>query len=113
MCNTPLIMLLRLFSDSQVFFDPSPTLGPFFMPPDSGMGPERGVSYFTPNSREELVKVVKAVGATASRKGSPKRQMRVLGTGHSWSAIARSDDLYLSLCNYKVRCMVLYSSLPF
>ena len=49
----------------------------------------------SPSSREELVSMV-----TAAATGG--RRVRVLGAGHSWSEVAQSDDLVLSLHNYRV-----------
>lgn len=59
-------------------------------------------SILAPRTIDEIVAIVKAVTATAHGNGS-KRKIRVVGAGHSWSAIAKSDDLQLSLSKYKVR----------
>lgn len=47
----------------------------------------------TPSTLQEIVAVVKS----ANDKG---RRLRVLGSGHSWSPVAASSDLLLSLINY-------------
>ena len=86
------------YTDSVVFFDKSPPNGPLPVPQ---LGPE-APSYLAPRTREELVTIVKAVAATHKGDG-PKRKMHVLGSGHSWSAVAQSDDLLLTLSNYRVR----------
>lgn len=87
----------KLFStDNEVFFDPSPPLGPIDIFPRS----ERQ-SYFTPQTRDELVALVKGVASTAKGSG-PSRHIRVVGSGHSWSAVAQSGDLLVSLSKYKV-----------
>ena len=46
-----------------------------------------------PSTKEELVQMVK----TASNDG---RKIRVVGSGHSWSRVATSADILLSLHNY-------------
>lgn len=43
-----------------------------------------------PSTKEEVVELVKFAAEN-------ERRIRVLGSGHSWSAVARSDDLLLSL----------------
>lgn len=48
----------------------------------------------SPSSLEEIVRVVKDANDN-------NRKLRVLGSGHSWSPIATSNDLYISLINYK------------
>ena len=60
-----------------------------------------GQSYLVPSTLDELKAIVKSVTATAIGDG-PKRQIRIVGAGHSWSAVAKSDDLQLSLYKYKV-----------
>lgn len=89
------------FVDALVFFDPSPPLGPLAASPSS----DGRTSYFTPQTKEELVALVKAVADTAKGTG-PRRHIRVVGAGHSWSAVAQSGDLLLSLSKYKVSCLV-------
>ena len=47
----------------------------------------------TPATKEEIVEVVKS----ASKDG---RKIHVVGSGHSWSHVAHSTDMLLSLHNY-------------
>ena len=47
----------------------------------------------TPSTLQEIVAAVKS----ANDKG---RRLRVLGSGHSWSPVATSSDIMLSLVNY-------------
>ena len=47
----------------------------------------------TPSSKEDIVDIVK----TAAEKG---QKVRVLGSGHSWSSVAVSDEVLVSLWNY-------------
>ena len=47
-----------------------------------------------PSSVEEIIEIVQS----ANRDG---HKVRVLGAGHSRSAIAHSSDIYLSLYNYR------------
>lgn len=91
--------------DSLVFFNPVSPMGA--LPTSSGTfpsleGADVGPAYFAPGTRDELVALVQAVARTAQGEG-PRRRIRVVGAGHSWSAVAKSEDLFLSLFNYKVR----------
>ena len=54
-----------------------------------------------PRTREDIVWIIKSVAA-AAQKGEGRR-IRVIGSGHSWSPVALSDDIQLSLEDYKVR----------
>ena len=90
-------LIVKLFADSKIFFSSSSVLGPLDpFPSTSG--------YFAPHTKEELVRLVKAVWK-ASKGPGPRRHIRVVGAGHSWSAVAQSEDLLLSLANYKV-CVI-------
>ena len=48
-----------------------------------------------PSSKEELIAIVTAAGAQG-------RNVRVVGSGHSFSEVARSDDILVSMKNFKV-----------
>lgn len=74
--------------DSQVFFDWS-------TPALNSLDESTAVNLI-PSTREEIVSTVRATAAA-------KRRLRVVGAGHSWSPIAKSDDLQMSLSNYKVQ----------
>ena len=52
---------------------------------------------YTPSSEADMVKLVR----WAARDG---RKMRVVGSGHSWSTVANSPDILVSLCNHKGMC---------
>ena len=89
-------------ADSRVFFDPFLPEGN--LPLDTFLtsgGAFVGPSYYAPRSKEEIISLVKAV-SRAAKGGGVKRRIRMVGAGHSWSAIAKSDDLHLSLSNFKV-----------
>ena len=47
----------------------------------------------TPSSKDDIIKIVKA----ASDMG---QKVRVVGSGHSWSAVAASEDVLVSMWNY-------------
>lgn len=94
-----------LITDSLVFFDTSPPNGPLNVTHHDSKTPLE-LSYLAPQTKDELVTMVKSV-ATTYQRGGLRRKIRVLGSGHSWSAVAQSDDMLLSLCNYKVRINVL------
>ena len=47
----------------------------------------------TPSSKAEIVEVVRS----AAERG---QKVRVVGSGHSWSSVALSDDILVSLWNY-------------
>ena len=84
---------MAIIIGNEVYFDPIPSLGPL---PQYSQDP-----YLAPHTMQELVSMIKSVAATAKGEG-PRRRLRVLGSGHSWSPVAKSDDLILTLCNYKV-----------
>ena len=65
---------LNLLSDGSVYFDHTNLL--------------------MPSTVEEIAEIVQS----ANRDG---RSIKVLGAGHSRSAIAHSNDIYLSLYNYR------------
>ena len=49
--------------------------------------------------------ILKSVAATQTKAGEGSgsgRRIRVVGSGHSWSKVAKSNDIQLSLENYKV-----------
>ena len=48
----------------------------------------------TPSSKDDIIKIVK----TATERG---QKVRVVGSGHSWSAVAASEDVLVSLWNYR------------
>ena len=48
-----------------------------------------------PSSKKELIAIVTAAGAQG-------RNVRVVGSGHSFSEVARSDDILVSMKNFKV-----------
>ena len=52
----------------------------------------------SPSSETEMVDLVR----WAAHEG---RKMSVVGSGHSWSAIANCQDILVSLCNYKGKRM--------
>ena len=84
------------FLDDLVFFDRYTSKGPLVLPSSS-----KPLSYLTPQTKDEIVAMVKVVAATY-KEGGQRRKIRMVGSGHSWSAVAQSDDLLLSLSNYKV-----------
>ncbi len=51
-----------------------------------------------PSNREEIVHIIRS----ALANNSVSHKIRVIGSGHSWSKIAVSDNLQLSLEKYKV-----------
>ena len=60
---------------------------------------------FLPRSKDEIAWIVKSVAEAqrvSKRGGGRSRRIRVIGSGHSWSSIAKSDDIQISLENYKV-----------
>lgn len=46
-----------------------------------------------PSTKEELVQLVKSASEDV-------RKVRVIGSGHSWSQVAQSEDILISLHNY-------------
>ena len=63
----------------------------------------------TPSSVDDLIAIIKSAHEN-------HRKVKVLGAGHSRSAIAHSSDVYVSLCNYtgdlwdySVLCIAIYS----
>ena len=56
-----------------------------------------------PRTKDEIVWIIKSVAATHTSDGDKcNRKIRVIGSGHSWSKIAKSDDIQLTLENFKV-----------
>lgn len=80
------------------------------MLPNVSLGyPEPGVLYpsnvLLPSTKEEIVHMVKSALVPMSddvRSVGRHRKIKVIGSGHSWSRVAVSDDLQMSLDNYKV-----------
>ena len=79
-------MLIHLF----------PSLAP--SPQKDGMVFFNNSDLFVPTSEAEMVDIVK-------RAGRERRKIRVVGSGHSWSAVATSQDILVSLSNYRGTCM--------
>ena len=100
-----------MYIDSTVFFASDIHLnpnGPLYLLPTE-VYPEglyATSNLLQPSSREEIIWVIKSVASTYGRASEDKnrrgRRIRVVGSGHSWSKIAKSDDIQLSLENYKV-----------
>lgn len=84
--------------------------GPLYLLPteDHAYGMYANTNLLLPRSKDEIAWIVKSVAATWNHKdreggGSGRgRRIRVIGSGHSWSKLAKSDDIQLSLENYKV-----------
>ena len=53
------------------------------------------VLYFTPNTVEDLIDIVKQANAQ-----NPKQKIRVVGSSHSWSALAQTDGYMVDLMNF-------------
>ena len=66
-------MNVCIFSDSSVYFN--------------------HVHLKMPSSKDDIISIVRAAAV-----GDQK--VRVVGSGHSWSAVAASDDILVSLWNY-------------
>ena len=50
----------------------------------------------------------KEVAAVVTAAGAQGRRVRVVGAGHSFSEVARPDDILISMANFKVNCTVLH-----
>ncbi len=80
------------------------------MLPNVSLGyPEPGTLYpsniLLPTTKEEIVHMVKSALVPTSndvRAIDRRHKIKVIGSGHSWSRVAVSDDLQMSLNNYKV-----------
>ena len=99
-----------MFFSGDVRLNPS---GPLYLLPTETHpeGLYAATNLLQPTSMEEMVWIIKSVAAThAAGKdgggggggGGGGRRIRVVGSGHSWSKVAKSDDIQLSLENYKV-----------
>ena len=103
-------MRLLLFCpvDNTVFFAGDVYLNPngplYLLPSDSHPeGLYTSSNLLQPTSKEEIVWIIESVAATHGKDGSGRgRRIRVVGSGHSWSKVAKSDDIQLSLENHKV-----------
>ena len=51
---------------------------------------------------------MKEVAAVVTAAGAQGRRVRVVGAGHSFSEVARPDDILISMTNFKVNCTILY-----
>ena len=98
-------------ADSTVFFSSDVGLNPsgplHLLPTETHPeGFRATTNLLQPTSKNEIV--IKSVASmhgkdSGSGSGSGRgRRIRVVGSGHSWSKIAKSDDIQLSLENYKV-----------
>ena len=112
-CRTVRLCYTWLFStDTTVFFPGDVRLNPsgplYLLPTETHPdGLYAATNLLQPSSMEEMVWIIKSVAAThAAGKdgggGGGGRRIRVVGSGHSWSKVAKSDDIQLSLENYKV-----------
>ena len=98
------------FADSTVFFNDDVSLnpsGPLYLLPTSDYpdGIYSDTNLLLPRSKEEIAWIVRSVAVTnqkASVDGGRGRRIRVVGSGHSWSKVAKSSDIQLSLEKYKV-----------
>ena len=100
-------------ADSTVFFSSDVSLnpsGPLHLLPTETQpeGLHATTNLLQPTSKNEIVWMIKSVASTHGKDGGNGsgsgrgRRIRVVGSGHSWSKIAKSDDIQLSLENYKV-----------
>ena len=103
-----------VFFNRDVYLNPN---GPLYLLPtnEHPSGVYADTNLLLPRSKEEIVWIIKSVAATHreakedSRHGSGRgRRIRVVGSGHSWSSVAKSDDIQMSLENYKVVYMAGY-----
>lgn len=92
-----------MFFSSDVRLNPN---GPLYLLPSEAHpeGLYSTTNLLQPTSKEELVWIIKSLAATHRKEdGNGRgRRIRVVGSGHSWSKVAKSDDIQLSLENYKV-----------
>ena len=51
-------------------------------------------------SKSELADLLQAL--SSSNKHGNARRVRAVGAGHSWSAVAQSDEIQVSMSNFKV-----------
>lgn len=100
-----------LLTDSTIYFNPHSN-GLWLLPNESLGWPKPGSQYSSnlllPKSKGEIVHMIKSAlvptdddSSHISTVGHPNR-MRVIGSGHSWSYVALSEGLQMSLHNYKV-----------
>ena len=57
--------------------------------------------YFS-HAHLELPSSAKEVAAVVTAAGAQGRRVRVVGAGHSFSEVARPDDILISMANFKV-----------
>ena len=93
-----------VFFNSDVHLNPN---GPLYLLPtkDHPHGIYTDTNFLQPRTKEEIVWILKSVAATQTKAGEGSgsgRRIRVVGSGHSWSKVAKSNDIQLSLENYKV-----------
>ena len=99
-----------MHSDSTVFFNRDVRLNPngplYLLPtPDHPEGLYSDTNLLLPRTKEEIAWVIRSVAATNQKariNGGRGRRIRVIGSGHSWSKVAKSTDIQLSLEKYKV-----------
>ena len=107
-CN--IIICIIVHSDSTVFFNRDVRLNPngplYLLPtPDHPEGLYSDTNLILPRTKEEIAWVIRSVAATNQKariNGGRGRRIRVIGSGHSWSKVAKSTDIQLSLEKYKV-----------
>ncbi len=91
--------------DASLYLAPEASAGVWLLPNALLGYPEPGVHHpyntLLPTSKEEIVHIIQSVLAAANSSTGPHR-IRVIGSGHSWSRVAISDNLLLSLERYKV-----------
>ena len=94
-----------MFFSSDVHLNPN---GPLYLLPTESHpeGLYATTNILQPTSKEEMIWIIKSVAATHEKDGGSGsgrgRRIRVVGSGHSWSKVAKSDDIQISLENYKV-----------
>ena len=94
-----------MFFSSDVRLNPN---GPLYLLPTEAHpeGLYAGTNILLPTSKEEMIWIIKSVAATHEKDGGSGRghgrRIKVVGSGHSWSKVAKSDDIQISLENYKV-----------
>ena len=105
------VLVLFISTDTTVFFSSDVRLNPsgplYLLPTETHPeGLYATTNLLQPTSKEELVWIIKSVAATHVGKDGGGvgggRRIKVVGSGHSWSKVTKSDDIQLSLENYKV-----------
>ena len=104
------LLIMVVLADSRIYFNSDVHLnpqGPLYLLPtaDHPDGVYADTNLLQPRSKEEIVWIINSVAAThKTKEGSGRgRRIRTVGSGHSWSPVAQSDDIQLSLENYKVQ----------